>query len=218
MSKGPLRNEPEVKATAGAAWVDRFLLPLFAQRFPGQSSLSCLQLVPDDPTEAARLAECGHHCEMQTPDLSLEIKAPAASYDFVFIGRFPALARTESKRVGFAREIHRVLRPGGSLLLVAGNRWGPLDLSRNGSLIHGLGSSVCLSRGDAARIFVEEARFAGIEFLNVAGHFGWNRLPRTLRLFGHLADLYWRRLAKPGVPWLYFGPFNPTLILWINKA
>jgi hypothetical protein len=53
--------------------------------------------------------------------------------------------------------------------------------------------------------------------LNISGHFGWNRLPRRLRLLGRCADFYWRYLATPSREWLYSSALNPTLILWIDK-
>ncbi len=71
--------------------------------------------------------------------------------------------------------------------------------------------------GEARRILIEGAGFAGVTALPVCGHFGWNRLPVSLRWAGKGLDGYWRRVANPGRKWLYFGWFNPTLVLWVNK-
>ena len=216
MSAG--RNTPGASSrTAGSEWVDRYLHPILIERFQGRRPLHCMQICPDDESEAVRLREVGHHCEIVPVDTGFKVPSTRESCDVVFTGRFPTLARREEDRVALAQELHRVIRPGGSLLLVFGNRHSTIDLSRNGPLLHGPSAGECLSSGDAHRIFVDKARFTAIQFLPVSGHFGWNRLPRLLRPLGLFADLYWRHLATPARRWLYASSLNPVLILWIKK-
>jgi hypothetical protein len=204
------------KTSAGAAWIERFLLPRLLERFGPVRRLDCLQ-IGEDLAETMRLRELGHHCEMTVLNSPLAIPVSSARFDFAFTGRFPVLARQKVERIEFAKELFRILRPGGSLLLVFGNRWCPLDLSRNGPLLHGPQAVSCLSAAEAKEIFTQGAGFSGIRFLSVNGHFGWNRLPRWLRPLGHFADCYWRFVVTPARQWIYTSFCNPTLILWINK-
>jgi SAM-dependent methyltransferase len=209
-------TEGTEKPSAGAAWIERFLLPRLLERFGPARRLDCLQ-IGEDLAETIRLRELGHHCEMIALDSAVKMPVSSASFDLVFTGRFPALARQKQERIELARELFRILRPGGSLLLVFGNRRCPVDLSRNGPLLHGPQAASCLSAAEAQEIFTAAAGFSGIRFLSVNGHFGWNRLPRWLRPLGHFADCYWRFVVTPARRWLYTSFFNPMLILWINK-
>jgi hypothetical protein len=204
------------KTSAGAAWIERFLLPRLLGRFGSARPLDCLQ-IGEDIAETVRLRELGHHCEMIASDFAVKLPVSPASFDFVFTGRFPVLARQKQERIELARELFRILRPGGSLLLIFGNRLCPLDLSRNGPLLHGPQAASCLGAAEAQEIFTKAAGFSEIRFLSVNGHFGWNRLPRWLRPLGHFADGCWRFVLTPARRWLYTSFFNPTLILWINK-
>ena len=116
-----------------------------------------------------------------------------------------------------ARELYRVLRPGGALLLVIGNRLCPVDLTRNGPLLHLSGARQCLRLSEVLTIFITQAGFENLKPLNLCGHYGWNQLPRSLRWAGKVIEAYWRWLAVPSRNWFYFGPLNPTLALWLNR-
>jgi len=192
---------------------------LLARQFPDARSLTCLQVVPDDPTEAEQLRTLGHVCTMTEPTSgpTPTLAFPDASQDFVFTGRFTGCTAEPAAQRKLAREFHRVLRPGGALLVLIGNRWCPLDLSRNGPLVHGPGSRATLAYRECIRLFVREAGFASIEHVNLAGHFGWARLPTALRPIGKLLDAHWRHLATPARNWLYTSPLNPTFLLWLTK-
>jgi SAM-dependent methyltransferase len=216
MSAGESPTEGSEKSSAGAAWIDRFLVPRLLERFEPGRRLHCLQ-IGEDFTETRRLRELGHHCEMIALGSAVKVPVSSGSFDLVFTGRFPVFARQKQERIELARELFRILRPGGSLLLVFGNRLCPLDLSRNGPLLHGPQTTSCLSAAESQEIFMEAAGFSEIRFLGVDGHFGWNRLPRWLRPLGHFADGYWRFVVTPARRRLYTSFFNPTLILWINK-
>ncbi len=212
------KSRMQTSHSPGAAWVDRFLQPLLVQHFSRDSGLSCLQLGARDPTEAEQLRVLGHLCELleATPSLSLEV--PDASCDFAFTGRFPVVASEPEARVTLGRELHRVLRPKGALLLVFGNRLCPFDLTRNGPLLHAPGARYCLSVNEARKTLIDESGFSSFRTLSVCGHYGWNQLPAWLRWAGKLLDAYWRWIASPARGWLYFSPLNPTLVLWLNKA
>jgi hypothetical protein len=212
-----LANAIRSNKTPGAAWVTRFLQPLLAQHFSNNGAISCLQLAAGDPTEAEQLVALGHRCELIEASSSLKLTAPDATYDFAFTGRFPLLADETKDRVVLARELHRVLRPGGALLLVFGNLLCPIDLTRNGPLLHLPGARQCLRLSEVLKIFISQAGFESLKPLSVCGHYGWNQLPGSLRWAGKLMDAYWRWLAVPSRNWFYFGPLNPTLALWLNK-
>ncbi len=203
--------------TPGAAWVDRFLGPLLRKYFPGETSVACLQIAATDTTEAEQLRALGHKCDLMETTPTMALNVPDANYAFAFTGRFPTVAAGDSARITLARELKRVLRPGGALLLVCANRNCPVDLTRNGPLFHSLRARHCLSLGDAKRIFLNEGGFRSFEPLNVCGHQGWNQLPVWLRWVGKMMDNYWRWLATPSRSRFYFGPLNPTLALWLKK-
>lgn len=214
-----MRREKESNRTmsARAAWVERFLSPRLQSRFPGGRSLSCLQIAPDDETEARRLRELGHRCELCDLKTAATLPYPDSGYDFVFTGRFPILAPDTESRVIFAKELYRILRPGGSLLLVFGNKSCPVDLTKNGPLIHGFRSQMTLSFEEAFGILGQQGAFSSIVPQSIAGHFGWGSIPSWARPFGAILDAYWRFVITPDRRWLYTSLLNPTLILWLNK-
>jgi hypothetical protein len=201
--------------SVGAAWVQRFLFPLLARRFPGRESITCLQLAADDADEAERLRESGHACEMIGS--MKDSNVASASYDFIFTGRYPHLARELGSAAVLAGELQRILKTGGSVLLALGNRMCPLDLSRNGPLLHGPGSKMCLTLSEAEELFIKQAGFTSLVPVAVHGHFGWQSIPAVLRPMGHLLDFAWRTVLTPTNRSLYASPFNPTLLLWLNK-
>ena len=201
----------------GAAWVNRFLAPLLSRNFSNARPLDCLQVVPDDDSEAVRLRELGHRCEMTEPGPDQTLPFPDDSYDFAFTGRFTLRALNRVSRAALAREFFRVLREGGALLLLVGNRWCPLDLSRNGPLIHSPWSRTCLTYRECTDLFMQEAEFRAATPISMQGHFGWASLPAILRPLGKLLDAHWRYVATPSRKWLYSSPLNPTFLLWLNK-
>jgi SAM-dependent methyltransferase len=201
----------------GAAWVDRFLAPLLSRNFSNARALECLQVAADDDTEAVRLRELGHRCEMTEPGPDHTLRFPDASYDFVFTGRFTLRASDRESRATLAREFFRVLREGGAVLLLVGNRWCPLDLSRNGPLLHSPWSRACLAYRECTELFVREAGFRAATPISMHRHFGWASLTAFLRPLGNLLDAHWRYVATPSRKWLYSSPLNPTFLLWLNK-
>lgn len=202
----------------GTAWIRRFLQPHLAQWFPENRPLSCLQISPDDSTEAEELQRIGHRCVMIERTDTLPLSFHSETFDLVFTGRFPVLAKDLAERFALAKELYRVLRIGGSLVVVVGNRLCPLDLSRNGPLLHGRSSASCLSLLDVEDIFITKAKFLCIQPLSVCQHFGWNSISRLIRPLGTGLDLYWRWVATPQRKSVYFSGLNPTLILRLKKA
>ena len=211
------KNPRADNSSDGSAWVNRFLLPRLRHQFPNARSVSCLQISPDDSSEAERLREIGYPCEMTEPTAAMKLSFPDSSWDFAFSGRFPSRAPDRETRITLAKEMHRVLRRGGAVLLALGNRACPVDLTRNGALLHGASARHCLTLREACNIMVDEAGFRTAGLLNVHGHFGWGSLSAMIRPLGRILDAHWRYFATPARKWLYASPLNPTLILWFNK-
>lgn len=208
---------PEIEnVSAGAAWIHRFLLPHLASHFPNQNPLSCLQLWPDDAIEAEELHRLGHRCDMLDPTPETTLPCDSGTCDFAFTGRFPARVKDRATRIHFAKELFRVLNPGGALLLVLGNRLCPIDLSRNGPFLHGPFAGAVLSLNEAKQIFLHEARFNSLNIHNPTGHFAWQRAPAAIRPLGNALEHFWHCAARR--PSLYNSIFNPTLILWLTKT
>lgn len=210
-----MRRESKVSdlMVPGAAWVRRFLLPYLSRRFPNADSISCLQIAPDDETEAHTLNQSGYRCAMAVPTATMELSFPDSSYDFIFTGRFPVLAHDRQAKIAFAKELRRILHRGGSLFLAVGNRHCPVDLTRNGPFLHGPWSGRCLSLHEARDILVREAGFEAVIPISVHHHFGWGSLPAAFRSLGMILDAHWRTVATPSRSWVYASPLNPTLLL-----
>jgi len=204
-------------ASAGGAWVNRFLLPRLTQHFPNAPAVSCLQIAPDDSSEAERLRQIGYCCEMTEPTAAMKLSFPDSSWDFAFSGHFSLRAPDREARIALAKEMHRVLRRGGAVLLALGNRACPLDLTRNGALLHAAAGPHCLTLRETCDIMIDEAGFKTVGLLGVNGHFGWGSLSAIIRPIGSILDAHWRYLATPSRKWLYASPLNPTLLLWFNK-
>jgi hypothetical protein len=184
----------------GAAWVCRFLLPQLNRHFQSEEPLDCLQLWPDDETEAAELTRLGHRCTMQT-----NLECERETFDFAFSGRFSSRAKDSPSRIRFACELYRALKPGGAALLAMGNQLCPFDLSRNGR-----GSGMTLR--EARAIF---AGFDSIRVLSPIGHFAWKRAPIVIRPLGRILETFWKIAEHQ--PALFNSIFNPTLILWLTR-
>lgn len=211
-----LAPSPVEPPSAGEAWVQRFLLPLLNCRLPAQTSLRCLQLWPDDETEARALEASGHRCQMIEPASLARLGIDSEVFDFVFTGRFSSRATSHDSRVSLAQEIARILCPGGAFLTVLGNRYCPIDLTRNGPFIHGPGAATALSVKEARKLFLRADGFDNMDLVSPAGHFAWRRAP-ALRPAGGVLEAFWKMAATPSRKWLLESPLNPTLILWLTR-
>jgi SAM-dependent methyltransferase len=215
----------------GARWVERFLIPILESRglIKDGNAMRCLQIDPDDDTEVLRLGLDGHNCDVlvTTPNAvdakergihaadPCDLPFSSSRYDLVwtgFVGRI--LARTQRDK--FVRELRRICRPNGAFLTAIGNRWCPLDLTKNARLLHGPGEMTLLSLSEAERLFVNGGGFAGVHPLCVSGHFGWSRVSKVARPIVWALEANWRWLATPSNRFFYSSPLNPVLMLWIQ--
>jgi SAM-dependent methyltransferase len=219
--------------SAGARWVERFLVPHLRQHFGTRGSgLACLQIDPDDEDEAERLRREGHTCDVILSDAARlrELRwvvAPVvgdpgrlpvadASWDFILTGRLGAIAPDRARRERFARELARICRLGGAFLTAVGNRRCPVDLTGNAPRLHGPASPTLVTLAEAEELF-GRAGFRRVRPLSVAGHFGFRRLRGPARLVGSALDAYWRSCATPGRRRWYTGVLNPVLMLWVER-
>jgi len=128
------------------------------------------------------------------------------------------------QRTELAREMVRVLRPGGRIIVSSPNRWFPLDLFHGREpgdylpRLNPLWSRFLLSRGDYARLF--EAAGAGrVRSLPVERYWGFVGSRHSLK--GRLLSLPVRFLfwlvSRPAMSWLRGSPVNPWIIVMGEK-
>lgn len=207
----------------GAMWVERFLLPLLEARMPG-AGLSCLKIEPigdtDARDEAERLNRAGHRCDVVLCDNDFDLtRLPFASncYDLVLNGCFGRMTPAPILRTGFARELARITKTKGALLLGIGNRICPLDISGNAARLHSPSSPTLLTLREAEGVFVSEAGYTAVQLINLQGNFGWTKATGLSRIIAVLLETYWRYVVTAKRRWLYQSPFNPYLLLWIVR-
>jgi SAM-dependent methyltransferase len=220
-----------LRQTAGAAWVERYLDPLLRSTFGTPTPcLDCLHIWADDDDEASQLRQKGHQCVVLMPDAAsctnkkwrqtpvagcFEGRLPFAnsSFDLVFTGAFARLAHTSQMKAQLARELARVVRPGGATLLSVSNRYCPVDLEDRKSFLHGPSHPEKASLAEL-RGALDGAGFSRVDCLSTRRHFGWRRVPRALRPLAAGFESYLGRVSSPATPKLYASPFNPVLMLW----
>jgi SAM-dependent methyltransferase len=231
---GEEHSAPDLRHTAGAAWVDRYLDPLLQSAFGRPTPrLDCLHIWADDDDEASQLRRNGHRCTVLLPDLAtyhstmwrrLPVIGPLdrglpfvdSAFDVVFTGAFGRLARTPQMRAELARELARVVRARGALLLSVANRYCPVDLQDRSSLLHGPSHPEKAGLAELTQV-LSGAGFSRVDRLSVRGHFGWRRLPAALRPCAAAFEQYLGTVSAPERPWLYGSPFNPVLMLWSTR-
>lgn len=234
MKVGP-RGTPA--PTAAVRWVDGYLLPLVGSeigRLPG-SGLRCLQIEPDDEEEAMHLRRLGHHCEVilcdpgrlgerhweRTPLVASDpagLPVADQSYDLVWSGAFGRLNPTPERRRTCARELLRVCSPRGGVLLTQGNAACALDLSSGIKLSLGRARPDQVTYAELQRAFLGEAGFAAMHLKSVAGHFGWTRVPRLLRVVAIALERYLEWASRPDRPRRYASALNPMFGLWFTRG
>ncbi len=219
----PSQNEartPSVPAAAASArWVDEFLLPTVSAELDARAraAMRCLQLEPHDEEEAIHLRRLGHACDVavwrqervterhwQRPPILLgAARWPMADghYDLAWSGEAGLAPLSSEARLACARELHRVCADRGAVLLVAGNRACPLHRARG------------VAFEDMRALFVAQAGFRAMRPANLAGHFGWSRLPRVLRWLAAPLEAYLRWASQPAHPRRYASALNPMLAL-----
>lgn len=219
-------------ASAGSAWVDRYLQPQLNSHFHSRGSAlrRCLQIGADDDEEANRLRENGYRCTVmldrlepyrqwkwyQSPVVA-NWRQPAFAdgcFDFVFSGDFGQMAGNQGRHGEVARDLVRLVRPGGAILLSVANRYCPADLLHRESRIHGPWHGHTASLAQIERAF--SALPVRIRRLNIRSHFRWSRLPRAIAPVGALLSSYLGLSSSVNHRWLYASPLNPVLMLWVE--
>jgi hypothetical protein len=211
----------EPRADKSARWIDHFFQAIILDYYSARVGLRCAQLFPEDSTEAARLIELGHFCDLFQPETGniefTRIHAPERSYDIVITGNFLKMAITLNDRASLAREINRVLKDDGIFLGVFGNAACPIDLTRTAGLVHRRRHPSLLTSQELEKEF-RSAGFKTIDLRSVRNHFGWVTVPLILRPLGIVLDLLWSTLLHPRFPLVYRSGLNPTLILIAKKG
>ncbi len=195
--------------------------------------LFCLQIEPDNEEEAIRLRQGGHVCDIvlcepdqntetgwQRPPLIADpMRLPVDSnrYDLVLSGAFGRITGSAERRRAGARELARVCKKGGAVLLTIGNRGCPVDLSGNAPPLHGPWHPALVTLGEMERIFVHEGGFAALAPLSLAGHFSGASLSGAKRIVARCLNRYLQWSSVPGRRYIYAGPLNPMLSLWIER-
>lgn len=221
-------------ASAGSLWVHRYLVPLLRARAAAlPPPLACLQLWADDDDEASALRRLGHRCTVFMPrgaalegvrwraapvvgDAAARLPFDDGAFDFVFSGAFARLAHGTHARVALARELCRVVRPGGAILLCIGNRYCPVDIHSREALLHGPWHPEKMSLAEVEAAFAPAAP-ARIERLSLDGQFGWARARGPLRLAVGLAARALHVVSDPRRRAIYASPLNPVLMLCLTR-
>jgi len=129
----------------------------------------------------------------------------------------------DEQRERYAREIARVVRPGGSIVLSTPNRLFPGDFfhspNRFGVRWHSPRERFSVSYGDMERLFVGVAGCRAIRPLGLAGAFVFRRSRQHLwgRLLAPPARLAFRALGWRALAPLARSPLNPFLIVLVTR-
>ena len=133
-------------------------------------------------------------------------------------------ADVEQQRLALAREMVRVLRPGGWVVVSSPNRWFPFDI------FHGRqpgsykprwsppSSNFLLSMGDYERLF-QTAGTGPATALPVENYWGFIRSKNSLKgmLFGTPVRLVFWLVSRPALAFLRPSPINPWLVVALQK-
>lgn len=129
------------------------------------------------------------------------------------------------ERARAARELVRVVRPGGYVILANPNRLCPFDLHhlqpRPERLArpHSWREPFLLSLGDHRRLFLDEAGCQDVEALPVSGYWGFHQKSKDpkRRWLVPLARLYFDLVSARALKPLRASPLNPWLIVAVRK-
>jgi SAM-dependent methyltransferase len=244
----------EYEETSNADLAQNYLLPLFRRLWPERQgpprllSLGCGTGIDVDLLNAQGFECLGIDCGKRTAAWSRReqrhrlllangksLPFPDNSFDAVFCGCvFPHVGVVgdtaevapdcQAQRFSLAKEMTRVLKPGGRVLVSSPNRRFPLDLfhgREEGSLrprVNWPASPFLLSVSDYARLFRDAGCAGRVQALPVTGYWGFIRSRRSLR--GYVLGLPVRALfwATSKVSFLRGSPLDPWLVLLIEKV
>ncbi len=130
----------------------------------------------------------------------------------------------EQQRLCLAKEMVRVLRPGGHIIVSSPNRWFPLDIFHGrtpGSYKPRLNlphSRFLLSMGDYERLF-RSAGTGHATALPVENYWGFIRSRHSVKglLFGMPIRFIFWLVSRPGLSVLRGSPINPWLVVTLQK-
>jgi SAM-dependent methyltransferase len=129
------------------------------------------------------------------------------------------------ERLQFCREIVRVTKPGGQLLVNSANRLFPFDLFHRGPYgkyiprLHSWRERFLLSYGDFEELFVKEVGCESMQVLSNVGFFTYNKLHEQFmgRYLGKLLDWYFAFVSSDRFPMLRKSFLNPFTIVLATK-
>ena len=130
-----------------------------------------------------------------------------------------------AQRLAIAREITRVLKPGGRAMVSSPNRLFPVDLFHGRSpdqpypRVNVPWSPFLLSAGDYARLFAE-AGCDDAELLPVSNYWGFVRMKRRLRgrLLALPIETVFKAVSARPLRALRGSPLNPWIVMSLRKA
>jgi SAM-dependent methyltransferase len=248
----PARTEYEVLTNVNLT--QNYWLPVFRRMFPEPSSARLLSLGCGVGVDIDMLAEAGFDivgidCGNRSRDWpkrthrdrlflanGKHLPFEDGWFDLVYCGCvFPHVGvvgdsnrvapNYREERLGIAREMTRVLRPGGRVLVSSPNRWFPLDL------FHGRDPSqpyprwnpptspFLLSAGDYRRLF-GQAGCNRFQPMPVKGYWGFLRMKRHWKgkLMAWPVETVFDVVSRDAFAWLRPSPINPWLVMLGEKA
>lgn len=249
---GAIKEEQKLyEGQANADTVQRFWLPTLQQilksvRRPRVLSVGCgvgidVDVLCREGIECFGI-DCGHrgsswvhraHLDHLLLANGIHLPFEDNSFDVVFCGCvFPHVGTHgdtnimaedgQNERAALAREMVRVLRPGGTVIASSPNRWFPADLfhgRENGGYRPRLNlptSRFLLSSGDYKRLF-SAAGCSHAKSLPVRNYWGFIRSKHGLK--GRLLSLPVKILfGLAEVPFLRTWPLNPWIVVSMQKA
>ncbi|HKY23375.1 MAG TPA: class I SAM-dependent methyltransferase [Vicinamibacterales bacterium] len=125
------------------------------------------------------------------------------------------------ERLQFCREIARVVRPGGSILLSGANRACPADLFHRDHgywpRLHGPKEPFLIAFADYEHYFVEQCGCRSVTALSSEGYWGFNKLTRSAagRLLAAVISMHMTIVSR--VRPLRTSFLNPWLIVRVEK-
>ncbi|TAK77417.1 MAG: class I SAM-dependent methyltransferase [Aquabacterium sp.] len=130
----------------------------------------------------------------------------------------------DDQRYAMAREMVRILRPGGYVVVASPNRWFPMDIFHGrtpGSYkprFNSPASRFLMSVGDYERVFARAGTGPATP-LPVENYWGFIRSQNSIKgtLFGAPVRFVFWLVSRPGMGWLRGSPINPWIVVMLQK-